>query len=124
MLDSLRIAHSALRAFSTAFENAAHNIACADVRSYYPRETRFLDLPNGGVIAETVQPPPAAPVPAASLPVEAPAFLDNGVSLEVEMTSMLVYRQSFTAAVRAAQSADEMLGTLLDVREGEGAVTS
>jgi flagellar hook-associated protein FlgK len=113
MLDSVRIGQTALRANATRLENVAHNIANSETPGYVSRQTSLFELPDGGVVAETVQ-QPATP-PSGTLPSSLSALLPNDVSLETEMVNMTLSRHAFTAAIRAIQASEECTGTLLDI---------
>jgi flagellar hook-associated protein FlgK len=112
-LDSFRIGQSALRANATWLENTAQNIACENVPGYQPSETRFEELPNGGVSAHTIQQPPTQT--SGTLDSILTSFMPNDVSLENEMVNMTLSRHAFTAAIRAIQASEECMGAVLDI---------
>jgi flagellar hook-associated protein 1 FlgK len=42
---------------------------------------------------------------------------ETGVSLDEELTNMLKFQHAYTAAARLLQTADEMLQTLLEIKQ-------
>ena len=78
---------------------SAHNVANAQTGGCAPLAVQVEGLPQGGGVRATVQRLPA-----------------SGVDLAAEMVNPKVDAHAFGANLRVFQTADQMLGQLLDVR--------
>ncbi len=95
----------------------AHNVANVDTDGFKATRVVLEEAEAGGVVARagTVDTPgPLALEQTAG--GERLVELSN-VDLTVEMPALLLARRAYQANVKVAQAGDEMLGTLLDIKE-------
>lgn len=113
MIGAINSSLSALNAMTTKLGASAENVSNLQTRGYKAARVT-LKPEGGGVTAEVTRdqtPGPLALDPQGGEPVEV-----SNVNLAEEMVGMIVTRRSFEANVKAIKTADEMLGTLLDLK--------
>ena len=127
MTDAIAAAGSGLRAMSASLAVAAGNVANAATDDYKSREAVLPSGPDGrGTLASLVDEDTATDVgsardaaaagPSAPYPPQLAALGAGNVDLVGESVNMIVASRAFEADVAVLRSADEMAGTLLDLR--------
>ncbi|WP_428560172.1 MAG: flagellar basal body rod protein FlgC [Solidesulfovibrio sp. DCME] len=127
MTDAISSAQSALNAQSTSMAVTANNVANAATDGYKSREARLADGPEGqGVrIADIVRDDAAGGLNPTVVSAQNEAGLYEPTASLVEMSNVDLLRQSvnmveasraFEANVAVLRTADDMAGTLLDMR--------
>lgn len=114
MIGAINSGLSALNAMTAKMGAAAENVANLNTRGYKAARVDVASDGHGGVTAEVSRkdaPGPFAPDPDTGGVVEM-----SNVDLAEEMVGMIVTRRAYEANVKAIKTADEMLGTLLDMR--------
>ncbi|WP_300158902.1 flagellar basal body rod C-terminal domain-containing protein [Solidesulfovibrio sp.] len=127
MTDAISSAQSALGALSTSMAVTANNVANADTDGYKSREANLVTGPDGQEVA--VASVSGDDSPGGLNPARVSAYNDAGVYEPrnglVEMSNVDLVRQSvnmvevsraFEANVAVIRAADDMAGTLLDMR--------
>lgn len=127
MTDAIAAAGSGLRAMSASMAVAAGNVANAATDGYTSREAVLSSGPDGQGVqvslvdedtatAGSTAQDAAAAGPSAPYPPELAALGAGNVDLVGESVNMIAASRAFEADVAVLRSADEMAGTLLDLR--------
>ena len=127
MTDAISSAQSALGALSTAMAATANNVANADTDGYKSQEAQLTTGPDGqGVQVAGIRrddssgglnPTMVSGVNAAGVyePSAGPSEMSN-VDLARQTVNMVEASRAFEANVAVIRTADDMAGTLLDLR--------
>lgn len=114
MIGAINSGLSALNAMTAKMGAAAENVANLSTKGYKAAKVEIVSDGRGGVTAETTRDTSAGPF--ALDPDTGGAVEMSNVDLAQEMVGMMVTRRSYEANVKAIKTADEMLGTILDLR--------
>ena len=118
---------TALGAFGVGTQVTAHNLANALTDGFKAGRTTYMDLPRYSGVAAQVQPGlgpsgPLIPVqglpPNPNSPAWAPAGFVEGSNTDVamDMVSLIVTSRAYQANAKVVPTADEMLGTVIDMK--------
>lgn len=110
-ISSLNSGASSLKAFQTALDSSAHNVANASTKGFQPQVATFSELENGGVVVNISQSSARLADPAQQ------AELDSGTDFATEIINSLQYQSRYELAAKLIKTSDEMLGTLIDIRK-------
>ena len=98
---------SGLVASQRALDTAANNIANASTEGYVPQQANFVEnSPAGSGVHISAQ---AQALAAADAPA-------SGGNLAADLTNSLVYKAQFDLSAAVIKTADETLGTLIDIK--------
>lgn len=128
---ALYLGAGAMQAHSWGMAVSAHNVANVSTDGFTPQRALFATGPGGrGVTLDTVlrEPPLGGAVSAqdrpgavsggdahvAGLPPE--ALRPSGTELAKEMPRMIVTQRTYEANAQTVRTADDMLGTLLNIK--------
>jgi flagellar hook-associated protein FlgK len=108
MLNIMDFASSALMAYAKAMNTTAGNVANINTDGYMPKQTRFLENKGGGVEALTVD---------NSVRNRQDMYVSgrNSVNYVEEATEQIIYLRAFQANAGVVRTADETLGTLINI---------
>ena len=114
---SLNISASALHAFGTGMMTTANAIANVNTDGFLPQRTVYGEMRGGGVRVESVVQEGGQPGRVQTA-VERRAVTDapSATELTREFPGMMTTQRAFEANAVAVRTADEMMGTLLDIR--------
>lgn len=113
-ISSLNSGVSSLKAFQTALDSSAHNVANASTKGFQPEVASFHEVENGGVIVNISK---ASAQLAAVATTENSVERDSATDFATEIVNSLQYRTNFELAAKLIKTSDEMLGTLIDIRK-------
>ncbi|MES2072333.1 MAG: flagellar basal body rod C-terminal domain-containing protein [Pseudomonadota bacterium] len=99
---------SSMLAFQRGLDTSANNIANAQTNGYQPQQASFKEGSNGGV-SSVVSGNGSNGTSATS--VEA-----SSTDLATETVNSLVYKIGFDVSAKVVKTADQMLGTLVDIQ--------
>lgn len=116
-VSSLNISASALHAFGTGMMTTANAIANVNTDGFLPQRTVYGEMRGGGVRVESVVQEGGQPGRVQTA-VERRAVTDapSATELTREFPGMMTTQRAFEANAVAVRMADEMMGTLLDIR--------
>ena len=117
MISAIHTALSGLTAFSKQLDVSAHNIANVNTDSFKKQHTTFLEVSTGGVLPVVQK--DNSPGPAVMKNTSqgyAPVELSN-VDLGEEAVSQIIAQRGFEANLRTLQTADNILGSILDMKK-------
>lgn len=97
-----------MQAFQRALDVTANNVANASTNGFVPQQTSFQTVSGGGVNATASAPVKPQSVTAANAP--------SGTDLVKETVDSLQYKYGFDFSAQVVKSANEALGTLLDIK--------
>jgi flagellar basal-body rod protein FlgC len=116
MIPALQSGLSGARAFEAKVDAAAQNVANADTPGYKKERVLLRETSTGGVSAQRERVTASGPrVQGLDAAGGDPVELSN-VDLPDEMTGMLLGERGFELNLKTVQTADEMLGALLDLK--------
>lgn len=127
---ALFLGAGAMQAHSWGMAVSAHNVANVSTDGFTPQRALFATGPGGrGVTLDTVlrEPPLGGAVPAQDRPGAAGGASDmaglppevarpSGTELAREMPRMIVTQRTYEANAQTVRTADDMLGTLLNMK--------
>lgn len=99
---------SGLQAFQRGLDTSANNIANTQTNGYKPQQASFKEGVSGGVTA--------AVSGNGSNGTSATSTEASGTDLATETVDSLVYKAGFDASAKVVKTADQMLGTLIDIQ--------
>lgn len=99
---------SGMLAFQRGLDTSANNIANAQTNGYKPQQASFKEGSNGGVSTVVSG--------NGSNGTSATSAETSGTDLATEMVNSLVYKAGFDASAKIVKTADQMLGTLVDIQ--------
>ena len=95
---------SGLLGYQTALDSSAHNIANASTGGFTPEQASFNENATGGVIVSLSRGADTAP----SNP--------SGTDLTTEMVHSIQYQAGFDINAQVVKTADQVLGTLVNIK--------
>jgi flagellar basal-body rod protein FlgC len=116
MIGAMYSALSGLMAFSTQMDVTAHNIANVSTDGFKASRTEFVAVESGGVRA-VIQQDETAGRMILNDPSSGPTQLGlSNVDLGKEAVHRILAQRGFEANLRALQTADDVLGHILDIK--------
>lgn len=117
MVSAIHTALSGLTAFAKQIEVAAHNVANMNTEGFKKSGTEFVELQGGGVLPVVQKDDSAGPAVLKDMG-HGPALVElSNVDLGEETVSQIIAQRGFEANLRTLQTADDMLGSILDLRK-------
>ena len=95
---------SGLRSAQMALDVSAHNIANANTAGFNPQTIPHQESPTGGVSSSI------------SAPQASGQAAESGTDLATETVNSLVYKHQFGINAKVIQTADQNLGTLVNIK--------
>ena len=115
MIPAVNAGLTGVKAFERKVDVAARNVANAGTREFKKARATMEEGPGGGVSARVERSDTPGPLAADPDPAGRAVELSN-VDLAEELTGMIEGQRGFEANLKAIQTGDEMLGTLLDLK--------
>jgi flagellar hook protein FlgE len=117
MIGAIHSALSGLTAFSTQLDVSAHNVANVMTNEFKKSRTEFVELETGGVLPVIQKNESAGPFILNNTGY-GPALLElSNVDLGEEAVNQIIGQRGFEANLQAIKTADDMLGSLLDIKK-------
>ena len=117
MIGAIHSALSGLIAFSTQIGVTAHNVANVNTNGFKKSQTELIAQEAGGVLAVIQKNESAGPAILNDTSY-GPAQLElSNVDLGEETVNRIIGQRGFEANIQAIKTADDMLGTLLDIKK-------
>ena len=117
MIGAIHSALSGLIAFSTQIGVTAHNVANVNTNGFKKSQTELIAQETGGVFAVIQKNEPAGPAILHDTGY-GPAQLElSNVDLGEETINRIIGQRGFEASLQAIKTADDMLGSLLDIKK-------
>jgi flagellar basal-body rod protein FlgC len=117
MIGAIHSALSGLTAFSTQVAVTAHNVANVTTDGFKKSRTELIAVESGGVRSAIQKDETAGPTILNNTGY-GPAQLElSNVDLAEEAVNQIIGQRGFEANIQTVKTADEMLGTILDIRK-------
>jgi flagellar basal-body rod protein FlgC len=117
MIGAIQSALSGLTAFSTQVAVTAHNVANVTTDGFKKSRTELIAVESGGVRPAIQKDETAGPTILNDTGY-GPAQLElSNVDLAEETVNRIIGQRGFEANIQTVKTADEMLGTILDIRK-------
>lgn len=117
MIGAIQSALSGLTAFSTQVAVTAHNVANVNTDGFKKSRTELIAVESGGVRSAIQKDETAGPTILNNTGY-GPALLElSNVDLAEEAVNQILGQRGFEANIQTIRTADEMLGTILDIRK-------
>jgi len=117
MISAIHTALSGLFGFSKRTEVTAHNVANISTDGFKKSRTEFVALETGGVLPIVRKDTSAGPMVLSSRGY-GPAQLElSNVDLGEETVNRVISQRGFEANLQTIKTADDMLGSLLDIKK-------
>jgi flagellar basal-body rod protein FlgC len=111
-MSSINIGASTLRAYQSALDITANNVANASTKNYQPKSANFQENSAGGVVVNISSASQATFENYQAQKVEQ----DSGTDLNKEMVNNLNYQRGFELAAKIVKVNDEVLGSLINIK--------
>ena len=117
MIGAIQSALSGLTAFSTQVAVTAHNVANVNTDGFKKSRTELIAMESGGVRSAIQKDETAGPTILNNTGY-GPAQLElSNVDLAEETINQIIGQRGFEATIQTIKIADEMLGTILDIKK-------
>lgn len=117
MHGTIHPAFSGLTAFATQVAVTAHNVVNVNTNGFKKSRTEFVALETGGVRPVIQKNEMAGPVILNDTGNGAAKLELSNVDLGEEVVNLIIGQRGFEANLQTIKTADEMLGTLLDIKK-------
>ena len=117
MLGAIYPAFTGLAAFATQIAVTAHNVANVNTNGFKKSRTELVAVETGGVLP-VVQKDKSAGPSILNDTGHGPAQLElSNVDLGEETVNQILAQRGFEANISTLKTADDMLGTILDIKK-------
>lgn len=115
MLSAIHTALSGLAAYAKQVEVTAHNVANVNTDGFKKSRTEFVSMPTGGVLPVVQKDESGGPTVLYN--TYSPTLVElSNVDLGEETLNQILAQRGFEANLNTLKTADEMLGTILDIK--------
>jgi flagellar hook protein FlgE len=111
-ISALNAGLSGLQAFQQALDVTGNNVANVDTNGFKPQQVQFQSIANG-VSVNAVAPGTSS---SATAPQSLSASAPSGTDLVAETVNSLQYKYGFDMSAQVVKTADETLGTLVNIQ--------
>ena len=117
MLSAIHSALSGLAAFEKEIEVTAHNVANVNTNGFKKSRTEFVSVATGGVLPVVQKDDSAGPTVLNNTGYSPAQVELSNVDLGEETVNQILAQRGFEANLRTLHTADDMLGTILDMKK-------
>jgi flagellar hook protein FlgE len=117
MISAIYSALSGLTAFSTQIDVTAHNVANVITNEFKKSRTEFVALETGGVLPVIQKNESSGPSILNNTGYGSAQLELSNVDLGEETVNQILAQRGFEANVSTLKTADDMLGTILDIKK-------
>jgi len=117
MIGAIQSALSGLTAFSTQVAVTADNVANVTTDGFKKSRTELIAVESGGVRSAIQKDETAGPTILNNTGYGPAQFELSNVDLAEEVVNQIIGQRGFEANIQTIKTADEMLGTILDIRK-------
>lgn len=117
MISAIHTALSGLTAFARQMEVSAHNVANVNTDGYKKSRTDFVEPEAGGVLPVVQKDNSAGPAVLKDTSYGQSQVELSNVDLGEEAVSQILAQRGFEANLRTLQTADDLLGNILDTKK-------
>ncbi len=117
MIGAIHSALSGLNAFSRQIEVTAHNVANVNTDGFKKSHTEFVSVETGGVLPVIQKNESAGPSILNNSGYGSAQLELSNVDLGEETVNQILAQRGFEANVSTLKTADDMLGTILDIKK-------
>jgi flagellar hook protein FlgE len=117
MISAIHTALSGLTAFAKQLDVSAHNVANVNTDGFKMSRTEFVEMQNGGVLPVVQKDNSAGPAVLKDTSHGPTQIELSNVDLGEETVSQIIAQRGFEANLRTLKTADEMLGSILDIKK-------
>lgn len=117
MLGALYPAYTGLTAFAAQIAVTAHNLANVNTTGFKKSRTELVAVETGGVIPVVQKDKSTGPSILKHTGADAAQLELSNVDLGEETVNQILAQRGFSANIRTLHTADDMLGTILDIKK-------
>ncbi len=117
MIGAIYSALSGLTAFSTQIDVTAHNVANVNTDGFKKSYTEFVSVETGGVLPVVRKDDSAGPMVLRDSGYGPIQVELSNVDLGEETVNQILAQRGFEANISTLKTADDMLGTILDIKK-------
>ncbi len=117
MMSAIDTALSGMAAFTKKIEVTAHNVANVNTDGFHKSRTEFVELKTGGVLPVVQKDDSAGPAVLKDTGYGAAQVELSNVDLGEEAVSQIIAQRGFEANLSTLKTADDMLGSILDIKK-------
>ncbi len=116
MLSAIHTALSGLSGFTKQVEVTGHNLANVNTEEFKKSNTELVSVETGGVLPVIRKDESAGPTVLTDRDHGSPTVALSNVDLGGETIDLIIGQRGFEANLQTLNTADQMLGTILDVK--------
>ncbi len=117
MLSAIHTALSGLAAFTKQVEVTGHNVANVNTEEFKKSNTELVSVETGGVIPVVRKDDSAGPAVLSDRGHGSSMVELSNVDLGEEAVNLIIGQRGFEANLQTINTADQMLGTILDIKK-------
>lgn len=117
MVSAIHTALSGLTAFAKQIEVAAHNVANVNTDGFKKSRTEFVEMQSAGVLPVVEKDNSAGPTVLKDMGHGPTQVELSNVDLGQETVSQIIAQRGFEANLRTLRTADDLLGSILDIKK-------
>ncbi len=117
MLSAIHTALSGLAAYAKQVEVTAHNVANVNTDGFKKSYTEFVSVETGGVLPVVRKDDSAGPTVLSDRGYGPSQVELSNVDLAEEAVNQILAQRGFEANLHTLRTADDMLGTILDMKK-------
>lgn len=116
MISAIQTALSVLAAFTKQVEVTGHNVANIDTEEFKKSNTELVSVEIGGVLPVVQKDESAGPTVLSDKGHGGPTMEWSNADLGEETVNLIIGQRGFEANLQTLNTADQMLGTILDLK--------
>lgn len=116
MISALQSAMTGLQAFGTKIQSNSNNIANSNTDGYKRTQVNLSEMVQGGVKPDVVKSENSGPMIYTETSKGLELVEQSNVDLGRELPDMLLNTHFYNANLKTIQTADELLGSVLDLK--------
>lgn len=117
MMSAIHTALSGLAAYAKQVEVTAHNVANVNTNGFKKSRTEFVSVATGGVLPVVQKDESAGPTVLNNTGYSPTLVELSNVDLGEETVNQILSQRGFEANLNTLKTADDMLGTILDIKK-------
>jgi flagellar hook protein FlgE len=117
MVSAIHTALSGLTAYAKQLEVASHNVANLNTDGFKKSRTELVEVETGGVLPVVQKDDSSGPAVLKDRGQGPEQVELSNVDLGEEIVNQIIAQRGFEANLRSLQTADTMLGTIIDTRK-------
>ncbi len=117
MISAIHTALSGITAFARQLDVSSHNLANVNTDGFKRSDTIFVEAANGGALPVIQKDNSAGPTVLRNTSHGPTQVERSNVDIATELVDQIIAHRGFEANLRTVKTTDDLLGTLLDLKQ-------